>query len=103
MARGMHYPDRWEPLFRPYMTLEGVFRYLVQHARAKNVKVSLRCARKDATLTIEDDGAGFDVRRAPDERHGLRGMRERARLAGGTLRVVSQRGKGTRVIAKVGR
>jgi signal transduction histidine kinase len=74
-----------------------------QHARAKNVNVSLRCSSKDATLMIEDDGAGFDVRRVPEERHGLRGMRERARLAGGTLRVVSQRGKGTQVIAKVGR
>ena len=72
-----------------------------QHARAKNVAVSLRCTKRAVTLTIEDDGVGFDVRRVSDERHGLRGMRERARLAGGSLRIAS--GEGTRITAKVPR
>jgi two-component system NarL family sensor kinase len=61
------------------------------HAKAKHVRVSLRCTAKTVTLTIEDDGVGFDVRRIPEDRHGIRGMRERARLAGGTLKIATGR------------
>jgi two-component system, NarL family, sensor kinase len=71
------------------------------HAKAKNVRVSLRCTKSATTLTIEDDGAGFDPRRVPDDRHGIRGMRERARLAGGTLKITSR--PGTTIVAKVPR
>ena len=67
--------------------------------RAKNVRVTLGCAKNSATLTIEDDGKGFDTRRIARGRHGIVGMRERARAAGGSLRIAS--GKGTRVVARV--
>jgi two-component system NarL family sensor kinase len=71
-----------------------------QHARATNVDIMLSCTKKNATLTIADDGSGFDPRRVPADRHGIVGMRERARVAGGSLRIKSGR-KGTVVIAKV--
>ncbi|HET8774310.1 MAG TPA: GAF domain-containing sensor histidine kinase [Thermoanaerobaculia bacterium] len=74
-----------------------------RHARAKNVTVSLHCTKRAATLTIADDGIGFDPRRVGEDRHGLRGMRERARLAGGTLRIASGAGRGTRVAVRVSR
>lgn len=72
------------------------------HAHAKSVCVSLRCTERAATLTIEDDGRGFDTRRVPEDRHGIRGMRERARLAGGGLKIASSSG-GTRIVARVPR
>ncbi|MGZ5492092.1 MAG: histidine kinase [Thermoanaerobaculia bacterium] len=72
-----------------------------QHAAAKEVSVALACTKKGATLTIVDDGSGFDPRKISADRHGIVGMRERARLAGGSLRITSSRGRGTRVIAKV--
>jgi hypothetical protein len=31
LARGMHYPTRWDPFFQPYMTLADVYRYPAQH------------------------------------------------------------------------
>lgn len=68
-----------------------------QHAHATHVRMTLACGRK-TTLTIEDDGAGFDVRRVSAGRHGIRGMRERARAAGGTLRIASRRNGGTTVV-----
>ena len=74
-----------------------------QHARARNVTVSLRCTKGAATLTIEDDGIGFDPRRVREDRHGVRGMRERARLAGGTLRIASRDGGGTSLVVRVPR
>ena len=74
---------------------------VLQHAHATSVAVTLACGKKNATLTIEDDGRGFDPRRVPDDRHGIVGMRERARVAGGSLRITSSRKKGTRVETKV--
>ena len=60
-----------------------------QHAAAKVVSVALACTKKGATLTIVDDGSGFDPRRVSADRHGIVGMRERARVAGGSLRITS--------------
>ena len=31
LARGMHYPTRWDPFFRDYMTLADVYRFPIQH------------------------------------------------------------------------
>lgn len=31
LRRGMHFPTRWVPFFKDYMTLEGVYRYPGQH------------------------------------------------------------------------
>jgi two-component system, NarL family, sensor kinase len=84
-----------------YRIAEQALANVGQHAEAKNVSVSLRCARSSATLTIADDGRGFDPRAIADDRHGVRGMRERARLAGGTLRIVTN--DGTRIVARVPR
>jgi len=70
-----------------------------QHANAKKVSVTLACTKNAATLTIEDDGVGFDPRRVPADRHGIAGMRERAAAAGGTLRITAKRG--TKVVARV--
>jgi two-component system NarL family sensor kinase len=82
-----------------YRIAEQALANVRQHAKAKEVGLTLRCTRGAATLTIADDGVGFDVRRVPEDRHGLRGMRERAKLAGGVLRIVS--GGGTRVVVRV--
>jgi hypothetical protein len=31
LRRGMHFPPRWDPFFKDYMTLEDVYRYPGQH------------------------------------------------------------------------
>lgn len=72
-----------------------------QHASAKNVTLSLVCTKTSVTLTIADDGIGFDPRRIAPARHGIEGMRERAEAAGGAVRITSKRGEGTRVVARV--
>jgi signal transduction histidine kinase len=56
-------------------------------------------------LTIEDDGKGFAIGNADTgndaSRFGLMGMRERARLLGGSFQIESSPGAGTRVTAEV--
>ena len=49
-------------------------------------------------LEIRDDGQGFDPQVIPGAGHyGLLGMRERARLLGGTLEIKSGTGPGTHI------
>ena len=32
LRRGMHFPTRWDPFFKDYMTLEDVYRYSGKHS-----------------------------------------------------------------------
>jgi two-component system sensor histidine kinase NreB len=54
------------------------------------------------SLRIDDDGTGFDVKRADSETDqvhlGLVGMRERMQIIGGALQIRSAAGQGTTVI-----
>lgn len=71
-----------------------------KHARAGHAWVTLEGDGAGTSLTIRDDGCGFDPREeAPGGRpsFGLQTMRERAEAAGGQLMVESERGAGTRV------
>jgi two-component system NarL family sensor kinase len=72
-----------------------------KHARAHKVDVSLQRRAQQITLNVCDDGRGFLVRGRQDGRHGLVGMRERAKLLGGRLQLSSRPGQGTRVSARV--
>lgn len=83
-----------------YRIAQEAIENLTHHARAQ--KFSLRLEQGEhITLTVQDDGAGFDATKGNSGRFGLVGMRERAELAGGTLTVESQTGQGTRVILKI--
>ncbi|MCS6847144.1 MAG: GAF domain-containing sensor histidine kinase [Anaerolineae bacterium] len=72
-----------------------------RHARARRVALHLTIALDQAAMIVEDDGVGFDPSQSPPDRCGLIGMRERARLAGGTFEVRSSPGAGTRVAVKL--
>jgi signal transduction histidine kinase len=72
-----------------------------KHARATRVELTLTFEKDRLRLEVRDNGAGFTVP-AGDElatagKFGLVGMAERARLAGGTFKVVSAIGQGTTV------
>jgi signal transduction histidine kinase/ligand-binding sensor domain-containing protein len=74
----------------------------VRHAHATRIVVNIRFAASSITLTVSDDGCGFEVgvRQAPAGGHwGLLDMRERASESGGRLSVESRPGRGTRVEA----
>ncbi|HEU5300082.1 MAG TPA: GAF domain-containing sensor histidine kinase [bacterium] len=62
-----------------------------RHASATEAAISLRLRGGRVRLAIGDNGRGFDPRAVPADRQGLVGMRERAELLGGTLRVTSRR------------
>ncbi len=74
---------------------------VARHSGAKRVRVS--AVREDGrtVVRVDDDGCGFDAA-ARHDGHGLTGMRERAALAGGRVRIVSSPGAGTRVELRLG-
>ena len=69
-----------------------------RHSGAHRVTVSIDYLEDQVLLDIHDDGRGFDTsaNRTPGLRggHGLPGMAERIRLAGGSLTVESEPGDG---------
>jgi signal transduction histidine kinase len=65
-----------------------------RHAAARQSIVRLAREGKEAVLTIQDDGVGFEVG-AGSAGNGLRNMRERAEAMGGALLVTSTTKKGT--------
>ena len=72
-----------------------------QHAQAFQIWLQLRFTPETVTLTIGDDGAGFEVPEMPDvyarQGHfGLLSLTERAELIGGDLKIWSG-GKGTKI------
>jgi two-component system sensor histidine kinase UhpB len=68
----------------------------VRHANASKITLSLAVVDEYLTLRVRDDGRGIDGPLANDTA-GVNGMRERAMLVGGQLRIRSDRGAGTEV------
>ncbi len=73
---------------------------VAKHARARRADVVLEYGPASASLTIEDDGVGFDPT-ASVTGFGLRGMRERLAAVGGRLDLTSAPGEGARLVASV--
>lgn len=72
-----------------------------RHAEATEVEITLRQTPRRVRLSVRDNGRGFDPKAVAADRQGIVGMRERARLLGGTLRLASRRRapSGTTVVA----
>lgn len=69
-----------------------------KHSHAGSFSVVLSESGHHIEGVVQDDGDGFVTRPASDPRHlGVRGMTERARLAGGDLKITSDPGQGVRV------
>jgi signal transduction histidine kinase len=77
---------------------------VIKHSDASNVDVRL-CYQSDViSLSVKDDGKGFDTRTSTHPRRpswGLIGMQERTTLLGGKLFLRSEIGKGTEVVISI--
>jgi PAS domain S-box-containing protein len=89
-------PERVEQLLA--VAREATFN-VIRHAAASEMRLQIALEDRHIVLNVIDDGQGFDPdeRLEPDEHIGLANMSERARRAGGRLRLQSQRGVGTSV------
>jgi two-component system sensor histidine kinase UhpB len=74
----------------------------IRHARASSVQVRLRRTLSSVTLEVRDDGVGLGAAPSQDGEHlGMFGMRERARLLGGTFVATPVSPRGTLVQVSV--
>lgn len=98
-AEGLgRYPEQIETAV--YFCCAEALQNVAKYARATRVRLELAHVGSELSFSIEDDGAGFDVRTV---RHGvgLRSMAERIETIGGTLDVRSVEGGGTSVVGRV--
>jgi len=81
-----------------YFVASEALANVVKHSRA--TKASIRATREDGTLVVEveDDGIGGAVSRNGS---GLRGLADRVEAQGGTLRIESAPGSGTRIVGEI--
>lgn len=83
-----------------YRIVQEALTNVLRHAAASNASVLVVLDAGRVRAVIEDDGSGFDAS-AHAVSLGLAGMRERASLAGGLLRIESTVGAGTTVMVEV--
>jgi two-component system sensor histidine kinase UhpB len=84
-----------------YRVVQESLNNVRKHSGSDRATISLRQVDEGLRLEIEDRGHGFDVESARHRGFGMIGMIERVRLAGGTLRIDSAPGRGTRVTAEL--
>ena len=85
-----------------YRVLQESLANVARHAEAETVAITLDMAPAKVTLTIADNGRGFDMATIPPKSLGLTGMKQRLQEVGGQLRVASTLAVGSTIIAEVG-
>ena len=85
---------------------QEALRNVWKHAQTASAEVILEFSSGGTRITVADKGRGFSLPRdignlARDSKLGLAGMQERAQLVGGTLKVFSEPGGGTTLVAEL--
>lgn len=80
-----------------YRAVQEALHNVAKHSQAQNFLVRLEVEQGELQLLVEDDGIGFSRGDSHRGSFGLWGMRERVAALGGTVRVRSRNGRGTRV------
>ncbi len=97
-------PQRFAPEVElaAYRIVQEALTNVARHAQAEHVTVAVDQQDHRVLIQIADDGRGFDVEATLREgTYGLHSMRERASLLGGSLRLESAPGQGTRLSAEI--
>jgi len=103
-AQGVELDDDLRAIM--YRNVRELLTNTIKHADAKTVSVALKGTANQLTITIQDDGKGFD----PDVTFhnarssggfGLFSIQERMADLGGEFEIVSQPGTGCRVMLQV--
>jgi signal transduction histidine kinase/ligand-binding sensor domain-containing protein len=96
-------PWNLHPIVRDeiYRVASEALRNAFRHAQAKQIEVEFRYDKRQLRLRVRDDGKGMDATFLTAEgragHFGLHGMRERAKLMGGTLTVWTAAQSGTEI------
>jgi PAS domain S-box-containing protein len=80
-----------------YRIVQECLRNAWQHSEADKARVELIQSGERLSISVRDQGVGFDPEKVRKKRYGLAGVRERARLLGGTANIRSAPGAGTTI------
>jgi signal transduction histidine kinase len=100
-------PRELHPILRDeiYKVAAEALRNAYRHAEARHIEVELHYGHEELRMRVRDDGKGIDpavlASHGTKGHYGLRGMPERAALAGGELAIWSEVGVGTEVDLRV--
>ena len=83
-----------------FRIIQEALRNAVRHSRTDRIEIALTQTGGTISARIQDWGCGFDASVPKPDHFGLEGMRERARLFGGAVRIESAPGEGTCVTAE---
>lgn len=84
-----------------YRVVQEALTNVARHSKVKIAKVRVWADEKNLSVSIEDDGQGFDLEKVTETANstGVAGMRERVELLGGHFHIESVKDKGTKVNA----
>jgi PAS domain S-box-containing protein len=85
-----------------FRILQEILTNVLRHASAANLYVKLGHSKNHFELEVKDDGRGITESQRQNTRSlGLLGMKERALLVGGEVRITGKEGEGTTVLVRV--
>jgi signal transduction histidine kinase len=79
------------------LTVREALQNAVTHAAATEVQLALKLNEDGISVTVADNGRGFEPQAVPAAGDGLQNMRRRLQTIGGRLEIDSQPGRGTTV------
>jgi signal transduction histidine kinase len=85
-----------------YRMVQETLNNIIKHAKAEEVIVQLSKQDDSISITVEDDGIGFNVSQARAKGGmGMRNLDSRVKYLDGKLDIVSEQGKGTSIIIEL--
>jgi len=91
-----------DPSLTAFRIFQEILTNVARHSRATRVDISLEVAKDRLSLEVADNGVGISAREVDGkESFGLLGMRERALLLGGEVKISSAPGQGTKVVMSI--
>ncbi|MEW5922270.1 MAG: ATP-binding protein [Bacillota bacterium] len=91
-----------------FRVIQEALRNIQKHAYATKVNICLAITQKEATLTVEDNGCGFNLDQEFQNKEktglchfGLFSIEQRSKMLGGSFQVKTAPGCGTKLLTKV--
>ncbi len=86
-----------------YRIIQEALRNVWKHSDASKAEVSVKYTPGSVKLMVTDNGKGLDFTCQPEDltrygKLGLAGIKERSRLLGGTMDIISEAGRGTAIV-----
>lgn len=107
-SEGFDEDDRLSPVLETtlFRIVQEASHNVVKYANAREVRIQLQRLDSKVTVSIIDDGKGFEVESAMKSHNGVQhlgilGMKERTTLLGGTFEIESKSGQGTTINVEI--